>query len=62
MKVEYTCWREGDTVLGYLKAYPDYWTRGTGLEDLRAHLLDLWEEFEKGDIPGIRKVDCFEVA
>jgi len=31
--------------LGYLEEYPDYWTQGTSLEELKQNLLDLDHEF-----------------
>jgi len=59
----FTYWREADGyVLGYLNAYPDHWTQGEDLDDLKAQLLDLYYEFSKDDLPGIRKVDELVVA
>ena len=53
----FTYWRESDGhFLGYLNAYPDHWTQGEDLEDLKAQLLDLYYEFSKQDLPGIRKI------
>jgi predicted RNase H-like HicB family nuclease len=50
-------WQEDDAWLGYLQEYPDYWTQGDSLEDLKAHLKDLYDDITSGQIPGIRKVD-----
>ena len=59
----FTYWRESDgTFLGYLNAYPDHWTQGEDLEDLKVQLLDLYHEFSKQDLPGIRKVGELVVA
>ena len=59
----FTYWREADGyVLGYLNAYPDHWTQGEDLDDLKAQLLDLCHEFSKDDLPGIRKVDELVVS
>ena len=59
----FTYWRESDGhFLGYLNAYPDHWTQGEDLEDLKAQLLDLYHEFSKQDLPGIRKVGELVVA
>jgi predicted RNase H-like HicB family nuclease len=59
----FTYWRESDGhFLGYLNAYPDHWTQGEDLEDLKAHLLDLYHEFSKQDLPGIRMVGELVVA
>ena len=42
--VKYICWREDDAWLGYVRDYPDYWTQGETLNDLIAHLDDLYQE------------------
>ncbi len=36
--------------LGYLNAYPDHWTQGDDLEDLKDQLLDLYQEFPKNEL------------
>jgi len=62
MRVKFTYWREsGGTFLGYLNDFPDHWTQGESLEDLREHLKDLHGLFSGDPIPGIRKVDELEV-
>jgi predicted RNase H-like HicB family nuclease len=59
----FTYWRESDGhFLGYLNAYPAHWTQGDDLEDLKDQLLDLYHEFSKEDLPGIRKVGELVVA
>jgi len=59
----FTYWRESDGhFLGYLNAYPDHWTQGDDIEDLKDQLLDLYHEFSKEDLPGIRKVGELVVA
>ena len=63
MKVEYTYWKEPDDMyLGYLNEYPDHWTQGTNLKELKVNLADLHELFSKDDIPGIKKVANLELA
>jgi predicted RNase H-like HicB family nuclease len=48
MKLQYTYWQENDSnFLGYLNEYPDHWTQGNDLEDLKEHLKDLYQEFLK---------------
>ena len=42
--------------LGYLEAYPDYWTQGETLAVLEENLLDLYTELTSGTIPCVRKV------
>jgi len=55
--VEIVYWEEDGAWLGYLREYPDYWTQGESLEDLREHLRDLYRDITSGEIPGIRKVE-----
>jgi hypothetical protein len=54
-KVKIVYWKEEETWLGYLQEYPDYWTQGETLEDLKEHLRDLCQEIVGGEIPGIRR-------
>ncbi len=44
LTTRYVYWQEDDTWLGYLDEFPDYWTQGIDLEDLREHLKDLYME------------------
>ena len=37
--------------------YPDYWTQGETLDDLKDHLRDLYSDLTDGQLSGIRKVD-----
>ena len=53
---KYIYWQEEDAWLGYLEEYPDYWTQGQTLDDLLAHLKDLYADLTSGQIPGIRRV------
>jgi predicted RNase H-like HicB family nuclease len=63
MKARFTYWKESDgRYLGYLNDYPDHWTQGDSLEDLKDHLKDLFRTFSSAEIPGIRKVEELEVA
>jgi hypothetical protein len=54
--VKYVCWEEDGSWLGYLQDYPDYWTQGDTLDDLKEHLIDLYRDLSGGHIPGARKV------
>jgi len=58
----YTYWQEDGGYLGYFLDFPDYWTQGDTLDDLKNHLRDLYQELTSGLIPGIRKVDELVVA
>ena len=55
--VKIVIWEEGKAYFGYLHDYPDYWTQGETLDDLKAHLKDLYQDVTSGQIPGIRKVE-----
>jgi predicted RNase H-like HicB family nuclease len=60
--VRIVVWEEDGGWLGYLQEYPDYWTQGETLEDLKAHLQDLYQDVTSGQIPGIRKVEELVVS
>ena len=55
--VKYVYWEEDGGWLGYLQDFPDYWTQGETLDDLKEHLRDLYVDLTSGQLPGIRKVD-----
>lgn len=40
----FTYWQDGDAWLGRLDEFPDYLTQGESMEDLKAHLLDLYRD------------------
>lgn len=37
-------WEEEGGWIGYLQEYPDYWTQGESLDDLKEHLKDLYKD------------------
>ena len=62
MIVRYVYWQEDDMWLGYLEAFPDYWTQGEALEDLHEHLKDLHNDLTSGAVPNVRRVAELEVG
>jgi hypothetical protein len=60
--VKYVYWEEDGAWLGYLQDYPDYWTQGETLDDLKDHLRDLYPDLSGGQLPGVRRVDDLDVA
>lgn len=40
----YIYWKDNDMYLGYFVDFPDYWTQGETLADLKEHLLDLFQD------------------
>ncbi|MDB5391770.1 MAG: uncharacterized protein JWM11_7416 [Planctomycetaceae bacterium] len=55
--IKIVVWEEAGGWLGYLQEYPDYWTQGETLKDLKDNLQDLFLDVTSGTIPGIRKVE-----
>jgi predicted RNase H-like HicB family nuclease len=47
-KVKFVYWQEEGAWLGYLPDYPDYWTQGETLDDLKEHLTDLYQDLISG--------------
>jgi hypothetical protein len=63
IKVSFTFWVESDgKYIGFLNDYPDHWTQGVNLQDLKEHLLDLYHLFTKEPIIGIKKVEQLIVS
>ena len=63
MKISaFTYWQDGEAWLGYLDEFPDYLTQGESLEDLKAHLADLYRDLTSGEIPCVRRHAELEVA
>ncbi len=60
--VKFVYWEEDGAWLGYLQEYPDYWTQGTTLADLKDHLRDLYQDLNSGAVANIRRVDELVVA
>lgn len=60
--VKVVVWQEGDSWIGYLQEYPDYWTQGDSLDDLKEHLRDLYTDLSSGSITGIRRVEDLIVS
>jgi len=52
-KLKFIHWQDGGDWIGYLQDYPDYWTQGTSLEDLKEHLKDLYNDLTSGQILGV---------
>jgi predicted RNase H-like HicB family nuclease len=46
--VKYAYWEEDGAWLGYLQDFPDYWTQGETLDDLKEHLRDLYAGLNSG--------------
>jgi predicted RNase H-like HicB family nuclease len=61
MKVRYVYWQEDDPWIGYLEEFPDYWTQGESLEDLKEHLRDLHDDLSNDRIPEVRRTAELEV-
>jgi len=47
---QYFYWQEEDAFLGYRADYPEYWTQGTTLGDLEAHLRDLHQDLNSDEL------------
>jgi len=50
MIIKFTYWEEDGWFVGYLNDYPDTWTQGEDLDDLKIHLRDLHKEFSTGGL------------
>lgn len=55
--LKFVHWQDEDIYLGYLVDYPDYWTQGESMDELKANLIDLYFDLTSGQLPGVRKVE-----
>jgi hypothetical protein len=60
--VSFVHWQEDGAWIGYLQEFPDYWTQGETLDDLKDHLRDLHRDLTSGELPGVRRVDQLDLA
>jgi predicted RNase H-like HicB family nuclease len=60
--VKIVYWEDDGAWIGYLQDYPDYWTQGETLDDLKEHLKDLYQDITGGHVTSIRKVEELVVA
>jgi len=61
-KTKYIYWQDDNMWLGYLEDYPDYWTQGETLDELREHLFDIYKELTSGRIPAVRRVAELQIS
>ena len=61
-KKRYIYWNDENMWIGYFEEYPDYWTQGETIEELKVNLRDIYNELESGNIPCVRKVAELDVA
>ena len=58
----YICWQDETMFIGYLEAFPDYWTQGETVKALGENLRDIFTELTSGTIPCTRKVAQLQIA
>jgi len=61
VSLRFTFWKGEKFFVGFLNEYPDYWTQGETVEDLKALLADLYRDLTSGDLPGVRQEGTLEV-
>ena len=62
MKTRYIYWQDDDMWIGYLEEFPDYWTQGETLEELKENLRDIHYELSSGTIANVRRADDLELV
>ena len=55
-------WQDDGNWVGFLDDFPDYLTQGESFEDLKVHLLNLYEDLVCGEIPFVRRHRELETA
>jgi len=62
MKQKFIYWHDDNLWIGYFEEFPDYWTQGETLEELKENLRDLWQDLASENIPNVRRVSELEVS
>ncbi len=63
MAINITYWQEADGMwLGYMNDYPDYWTQGHTLDELKSMLISLRKDMVSEPMPGLRHQGVLEFA
>ena len=62
VSIGFTYWQDVEMWLGFLDEYPDYMTQGTSLDDLKEHLLDLYNDLSSGVVPHVRQHSELKLA
>lgn len=60
--IKYVYWQDGNVWIEHLEEYPDYWTQGETIEELKENLRDLYKELTNGTIPCVRKIAELKVS
>lgn len=56
IKIKYRYWRSDFLFVGFLEDYPDYWTQGETLQELKEHLVDIYMEVNNPESLGANSV------
>jgi predicted RNase H-like HicB family nuclease len=56
IKENFIYWQEDLLWIGYLEEYPDYWTQGETLQELKNNLADIYKDLVTGKVESVRKV------
>jgi hypothetical protein len=62
LKVSYTYTQEKKFLVGHLDDYPEYPTQGTGIKDLEAGLLEIYNWIQDGTLEVKDRKGVLEVA
>ncbi len=60
MKIVYQ--EKDNWFIGHIQEYPDYETQGETLEELKANLVDIYQDIVKGLVPDAEPFKVLEVA
>ena len=58
----FTYWQDEGDWVGFLDDFPDYLTQGESFDDLKVHLLSLYEDLVSGEIAFVRRHGELETA
>jgi len=54
--------KQGNWFVGHIQEYPDYETQGRTIEELKANLIDIYQDISTGLVPDATPFEIEEVA
>ena len=62
MKLNIIYKKEKEWFVGHVQEYPDYETQGRTLEELKANLLEIYNDIKNGLVPDAEPSEVLEIA
>ena len=62
MKINIVYKKEKERFIGHIQEYPDYESQGETIDELKANLIEIYTDIQKGLVPDAEAFHLLEVA